>query len=327
MPKISHAYSTGIVRALERTLFSEQTLSRLVAAPTVAEVAKILTELEWGEMRTKQDIERQADQHVLNACAIMKENSADDRLTNCFLLKYDFLNLKVLLKARMLGMPSGELSRCGVIDPGQLAQAVEEQKYEALPEIMAEVMVRIEERIQSDADPLYVDAELDKAYAVMIHTGVKHTSDKPVKAYFTAWAELTNLIMALRCALMGKDEEMLKALLLEGGEMSESNYLSILREPERAHEVIKNRPYAERLKEALSMPLSTGSVLTLERERDDYLIGLIRAHRYVPASVLPLIGYFLAREREASAVRLIATAKAAHVDQEHITERLRELYA
>ena len=41
---------------------------------------------------------------------------------------------------------------------------------------------------------------------------------------------------------------------------------------------------------------------------------------------MPLIGYLLAKEREAGAVRLIVTAKAVGMSADKLQERLRELY-
>ena len=43
-------------------------------------------------------------------------------------------------------------------------------------------------------------------------------------------------------------------------------------------------------------------------------------------TIFPIVGYYLARDREAKAVRLILTVKRNGLDDAIIAERLRELY-
>ena len=60
----------------------------------------------------------------------------------------------------------------------------------------------------------------------------------------------------------------------------------------------------------------TGDIASLEREMDDYLMQLIKNHRYDVDDVMPLVGFYLARVREISAVRLIVTGKAVGAAEE-----------
>lgn len=326
MPQISHAYAAGKVRALERTLLNKAALERLISAPTCEDVAHVLTESEWGEARTKQDVEFLAAAHVREACHLLRDCSAEPEITDCFLLKYDILNLKLLLKARMLGESHPGLSDCGTLSSEMLKKCVDERNYLSCPAPLRAVMERIEKYISVTPDPLYVDQELDKAYAAFIVDRMAKTTNAPIKAYFDAWAEMSNLLIALRSASMKKGSSLAAGLLLPGGTLPKDVFLRIADEPDRAYASIQMRPYAGHLKEALS---ATGkdALTALERQADNYLLSLVRSHRFEPTSIFPPIGYLLAREREAAAVRLIVTAKAANVKPERIEARLRELYA
>ena len=64
----------------------------------------------------------------------------------------------------------------------------------------------------------------------------------------------------------------------------------------------------------------------LEKLRDDYLKDMIEEHRYEPLSMLPLVGYMIAREREAAAVRMIMTALINRFPVDKLRERLRDMY-
>lgn len=321
----SHAYAVGRVRVLEQTLIGRATLERLVSAATIEELARTLGELGWGEAKNASEVLALAANHVKDACALVRSDSPEPQITDCFLLKFDILNLKLLLKSRVLGQPADFLSPCGTIPVERLARCVEENRYADLPKPLCEVMERIERHIAVKMDPLYVDAELDKTMAEMIHEAVCN-GDPVIRQYFAARSDLTNLLIALRSAAMGRGSAFAQELFLPGGEVSFEALARVADDPERAYAAIEKRPYAPLFKEALS-PDSPANMAAVERILDDYLLNLIRPYKYQPTSVLPLIGYLLAREREAAAVRMIVTAKSAHISAEKLTERLRALYA
>lgn len=322
MPQMSHAYAVGRVRALERGLLSQAALQRLQNAQSPDEVARLLTELGWGECRTQRDVERQADVQVKRACDLVRECSPEPEITDCFLVKFDFLNLKVLLKARLLGIAAGNLSECGVLNVEKLRRAVEDNSYRELPEPFRSVMEGIERHIASEPDPLYIDAELDKAMFDLIHRRMAKCGYERVRRYFCARADLTNLLIALRVSAMGRDEEFARVLMVPGGEIDPGQMAQVVSQPEKAGHLVRSKGYFDRIRGLTGVD----TLAALEKAADDYALDLIRPERYNPESLLPLIGYLLAKEREAGAVRLIVTAKAVGMSADKLQERLRELY-
>lgn len=322
MPQMSHAYAVGRVRALERGLLSQAALQRLENAQSPEEVARMLSELGWGECKSQRDVERQADAQVKLACKLVRECSPEPEITDCFLVKFDFLNLKILLKARLLGRTAENLSECGVLDVDMLRHAVTENSYRALPEFFRGVMERIERHIASEPDPLYIDAELDKAMFELIQGRMAKCRYERIRRYFSAQADLTNLLIALRVSAMGRDADFARALMVPGGEILPSQMAQAASEPEKAEDLVRARGYFDRVRGLTGIK----TLAALEKAADDYALDLIRPERYNPESLLPLVGYLLAKEREAGAVRLIVTAKAVGMSADKLQERLRELY-
>ena len=64
----------------------------------------------------------------------------------------------------------------------------------------------------------------------------------------------------------------------------------------------------------------------VEKARDDYLMSLISAHKHDAMSLYPVVGYIIAKEREAQNVRLILTVKRNGLSENVIAERLVKLY-
>lgn len=322
MPQASPAYAVGRVRVLEGTLIGRNQLERLTGVQNVEELARALVEMNWGEVRSRADIEKMCDRHMKDAAALVRDVTSDPALTDCFLIQYDALNLKTLYKAKVLGMAQVALSGLGVLDPQRLQRAVEENNYQDLPAELRDAMRDIEKKAAMRMDPLYVDARLDRAAGQFIVNRLTGTKEETVRLYFTCKAELTNLMIALRAHTMGRGSAFAKEMFIPGGTLTADALARVADEPERAWDLIRFRPYAT----ALSAAVKAQDLPAIERAGDDYLLTLFRPHRYEPTSILPLMGYLLARTRESQAVRLLATAKAAGVSQDKILKRLRALY-
>ena len=83
---------------------------------------------------------------------------------------------------------------------------------------------------------------------------------------------------------------------------------------------------ARALATALDRMYGTGNIGEVEKARDNYLMSLIAAHKHDAMSLFPVVGYIIAKEREAQNVRLILTVKRNGLSDSVIAERLVKLY-
>ena len=146
MPQISHEFAIGRVRALEGTLLKQDVIEKLLTAQDAQEAFRMLAEAGWGEISSRAELEQAAENRQKEACAFLKECSADPVLTDLFLLQYDMLNLKVLLKAQMLGKPAQRLSSNGPTDPEKLRAAIENHDMSLLPAEYAQTVQAVREK-------------------------------------------------------------------------------------------------------------------------------------------------------------------------------------
>ena len=311
MPQNSQRYAIGRVRALSRTLLTRAAVERMIAASDIAEMARVLAEAGWGEAHTQEQVEALADARLAQACRLLREITPDEQVTDCFLLRYDILNLKALFKARMLGTKDVLLSDNGLTDPQTLRQAVGEGKYAALGEEMRPALEEVERRIALEEDALFVDARLDRLLFAMIADRLARAAklDKALRDYFAALSDKTNVLIC-------------------GGRLAPAEVLSLLSQDAAAPARAKLEDgFVRALESGLQALARRGGLALLEKRLDDYLLSLVRPGRYNVEGLLPLVGYFLACEREATAVRLIAAAKAVGASVEKLEENLRQTYA
>lgn len=326
MPQISIPYAIGRIRVRQGNALDMARLDRLISAPSFREAQRALAEIGYAGGDSA-DYEKVAEDHVEAACRLVRDLTTAPAITDCYLLPYDVHNLKTLVKARHLHEKVDFLSGCGTIPVAVLEHAVADHSYGALPEILQEAMNGLEKRMAVAFDPLDVDMTLDKALYAMVFAMLGNQGKKAEASlnYFTAKVDFVNAMMLLRIRVMGKDHGFLRSLLVPGGRVSEGEWEKAFEAPERLLQLLK--PYGKEMEEALRAALQSRSKLPLvEKAADNYLLSIFTPYKMRTDTLEPLIGYLLAAQREAAAVRLIMAAKANGFDSQAISERMRDLY-
>ena len=150
--------------------------------------------------------------------------------------------------------------------------------------------------------------------------------EKDIHAFFAARADSATVRSALRARSLGRDAAFASRLFVPGGLLPPSELAPLVEAPERAKALVKDMPYAPFALRGLAIYEKGGSLAAFEKQMDDYETSLMRAHRYEPVSLLPLVGYFVAREHDVATVRLIAAAVSARFAPERYADFVREPY-
>ncbi len=324
MPQMSIPYAVGRISVLNKDALDTSRLERLLSAPSLREAQRALSEIGW-ESGEGLDYEQLSLQRVEQACRLVRDLSPEPEITDCFLLRYDIHNLKTLLKARCLGEKPAYLSECGTLPISKLTHAVTEHVYKDLPPILANAMAELEKRLAVKPDAMEIDVALDHALYELIQSKLPGTKSPVVRKYFQAKVDMVNFLMLLRSRFMGKDEVFLRRVILKHGSYPIDTWLKAAETPEKLPKLMM--PYGKTVVSAAQAAvLESAKLPALEKAMDDYLLSLFKPYRIASFSLEPIIGYLLAVEREAAAVRLILAGKANGFPQEAIRERMRELY-
>ncbi|MEG0766357.1 MAG: V-type ATPase subunit [Clostridia bacterium] len=324
MPQKSIAYAVGRICVLERDALDAGRLERLMAAASYGEALRTLQEIGWTSAETT-DYEQVAMEHVEKACALIREITPDPQITDCFLLRYDFQNLKILLKARCLGEKAGHLSACGTLSVDVLQHAVADHRYVALPGLMAAAMDTLEKQMAIHVDPMEIDVVLDHAMYAMIFDHLDAHPMPTVRQYFVARVDLLNALMILRVRAIGKKVDFFMRVMLAGGTIASDAWQRVWDKVERIPEML--RVYGRDITEAAQHAIEdSGALPAFECATDNLLLSFFHSYRHASLSFEPVVGYLLGRERESAAVRLILSGKANGFPMEAVRERLRDLY-
>ena len=323
MPQISTSYACGRIGVLKRNALQRAQLERLQSAQGYEDAKRVLSDIGFATADTL-DFQTATDLHVRKACELIKAVTPNMAVTDCFLLRYDVHNLKVLLKSRHLAQKPEFLSACGTVALDKLHHSVAEHAYAALPTELRLAMEVLEKKLAVRFEPSLIDTELDKAMYRQIFQNLKGQSIPLALRYFKAKVDLQNFIMLMRARAMGKDAAFFERIALEGGGVPVSTYVKLFDDSDHLTKLLKlyGVPVYQA---ALSAALNPQKLPQMEKVADDYVYGLFKPHRYDSDSLEMLLAFLLQKQREATDVRLIMAGKLNGFTPEAVAERVREL--
>lgn len=323
----NYLFISTYLRAREKNLLTAARMDRMIDAPGIEDAAKVLQEIGYGEFSAESDRELSA------ALAAEREKLfadlyrfvPDRALVDVFRVKYDYHNIKTLLKAQAMGLDGRHLLLdAGRVEIEKMEKAVAEGAYDLLPPALATAAKEAAEVIGTTGDPQRGDFVLDRAYYAEMLASAQRTRSKFLTEYVRTTIDAANLRSVVRTLRMKKNGDFLKKVLFEGGTVPTERILTAalggnLEEPFRTTQL---RTAAELGAQAAA----GGSLTKFEKVCDDAVTAAAAKAKNVPFGEEAVIGYLVAKEIEFTAVRIIMSGRMAGISSEIIRERLREAY-
>ena len=280
---------SAMLRGREPRMLDNGRAERMLDAPTFEDAAKVLTDCGYpdlSQMRAS-EIDAALAERRNGIFAELEHMVPDRRLIDVFRMKYDYHNVKAILKGEAMAQDVRHLlSDAGRVMPARLQELYHEERLGELPPVMAAAMTEAKTVLARTSNPQLSDFVLDKAYFTELREAAKELKIPFLADYAAILADSVNLRTAVRTRRMGKDSVFLGDVLLEGG------------------------------------PLTA-----FEQACDNAVNAYLKKAKYVSYGAEPVAAYLAAVEEETTAVRMILTGRLAGISSDAIRERLRDLYA
>ena len=317
------------IRAMENRLLTGERMERMIEARDFGEAAKVLTECGYGELsqpslRALEALLTQARQEAFRDIA---GAVPDVRVVEVFILKYDYHNAKVLLKARHVGADGRRLLLPGGrYDPAMLLEQVDREEPAGVSETFRAAWKAAWAELSASGDPQRCDVILDRECYQEMLALARETGSGFLEGYVRLLIDVANLRTAVRVARQGKGGDFLRQVLLPGGGVSESSLISA--RGEELAGLFASGPLAEAavLGAKLAAGEESGALTEFERLCDNALTTYLASGRRVAFGVQAVIGYLYAKEAELTALRTILSGRLAGLDGDTIRARLRKAY-
>ncbi len=324
-----YAYSASRVRAREIKLLDGNRFERMLEATSAQEAYKALTEAEYGfggdSVSGFHSFEVLLSQEMKKTFSLLYEIAPQIEVVKAFQRRYDYFNIKVLLKAELQNIqPPSILIDTGTFEKDEMVRIIRERDYEQLTPIMREAILNIYDVFSRMHDPQAIDLLLDKASFKQFTTDLLNTNNDFLHGIAKITVDITNIKMFIRAQAINKTEDFLRKILLEGGEIPIDLYIEGVDKPlEDLIEAFKDTRYKDVIKEGILLYQEKKNLSALEKLLDDFFMKFLQQAKLITIGVEPFIVHLFAKETEIRNVRIIMTGKINNLPVDLIRERLR----
>lgn len=320
---------SAMLRAREAGMLTRERMERVLAAPTYAEAAKLLCDCGYEDMSDANaaGIDAALSRRRAEVFEELANLSPQSEAVDIFRLKYDYHNLKVLLKSGAVGV-DGEylLSDCGRVRRDKLLEAMSAESLSDLPRDMAEAYAEASSVMNRTGNPQMADFVLDGAYFAEALKVAEASGSSFLIGYVRLLIDSANLRTAVRVMRMGKDREFMAAALVPGGDTDADRIAQAAEGGEALGSVFTATPLQNAA--ALGAECIKGGTLTaFELECDNAVSSYVSGAHLKPFGIEAVVEYISLLELEITAARMMLTGRLAGIEPQVIRERLRDIDA
>jgi len=336
-----YAFANGNIKALEKGLLNKDILDRMIKSSDIVSALKILTESDLNDysfdLNNPSDFENSLNQELLHTYDIIKsisQVSTFNFLYFTFASKYDFLNIKVLIKSKCLKkeFSNGLISPIGTIDIEKLKLAIRDEKYEDIPDSFELLIKKTFSEYNKFKDPEMIDFVLDRERYIMIFNKIREietieSEELFVKRFLNINIDLNNIINCIRVKIRGEKKAFIKEFLIPEGDFKIEKIIEIYDSPLSSwFEKLKYTDYKDIVELGVNYFQKNNSLMELEKLRDNFILNFSKIGKYITFGIEPLVGFITAKENDIKNIRIILSAKLNNLSPEKIKERVRDTY-
>ena len=321
------------IRVYEKKLLDRAKIERMVEANSAQEALKVLQETDYAafmsDVKRPEDYEILLSKELVRLYEMMYAACPMKGLIDVMALKYDYHNIKVLIKGKILNQDfSHSLIPVGMMDISTLKNAIATDAFDSLPKTMSKCVKEIMAKFGETKDPQQIDVIADKYLYANINeiANGKDIKDKALDRYLTNLIDLNNLKTLLRVKKQGKSVTFLLESLVPGGSIDSSKYRTMFLDNVENIPNYLTKEYTSVVKEGITNYVQTGSVSLFEKLIDNHLMSIMKEAKMITKGLEPVLAYMHVKENEIKQIRTIMVGKLNNVAKEVIRERLRDGY-
>lgn len=318
------------IKALENRLLSLDELTQILESKTDEDAMKILAEAGYPafDLRRPEEMNAALESVRRSTFNDLADSAPDERYLDIFKIKYDYHNVKAVLKADALRKSFADtLIDMGRVSAETLVSAVQDGDYSFLPGALADAVTEAKEVLATTRDPQLSDIVLDRAMFSDQLKSAEQTGSIFLSGYVRLLIDCANLKALVRTLRMAKSSEFYESVVCEGGDISPESLIAAARSGGQGlGELFAPTLLAAASEIGQRVVQADESLTTFELACDnavnDYLSGAL----YVAFGEAPLVGFLAALETEITNLRIVLMGRNAHLDPATVRSRLRNTY-
>jgi V/A-type H+-transporting ATPase subunit C len=332
MDDYRYTYAVARINALSTKLLDRVFVSRMLAAEP-DEILRILGETAYAEslagVEGPAQLEKGLIRELKKTHALLGKICPDKSLIALFRIRYDFHNLKAMLKSRLTGLPySDSIIDLGTYGIDELSAAVGEGAYRFVPEHIRDTALNALEEYDKAGALYAISYTCDRSMWTYLLQNALKLRNRVVINLFREYINLANIKSFFRVKEFAENREVFERYFIPGGSYSLDFFFRHL-DAQLSHfldHLAKTRYEHHIVSHGLRMWPEDKSFWRMEVASDNLILHQFSNMRMMLFSIAPLIYYLLRKEAEAKLIRTIVRCKLIGMARGGIEERLRYLY-
>ena len=332
MKRTDFIQSVTRTKVLETRLLKKDIIDRMIESDETSEALKVLSETEYsGSLKgvsSPADYERILSNELVRVYELMREISPNHLVVDLLALRYDYHNLKVMIKGKLYNKFTNYLIiPVGTVPTQVMNLAYNQGDYSQIPREFKLAIEDVEKDFELNQDSQRIDLLLDNHYFNHLFNMAKETEIDLFINYVKDMIDFINISTLIRLRKQNKDISFAKDVILENGNIKKDYIIDVYEDPlEDLIEGFKDSKISESLVKGLNSYQKTGRLSNFEKYKDNYLMDLNLPSKNINIGPEPIFSYIIAKEAEIKTLRIIFVAKINKLSPNVIRERVRELY-
>lgn len=319
--KEQYTYAVARVRAAENSLLSMKDLEQVLSAKDEKEAFLMLQDKGFSGSGSYKNVETLLFEENEKTINFISELKIDKKEFSIFYIQDDYHNLKAAIKCVHSGFRDKVFVPEKNVSLDVILTAVKERKFDILPENMQRVAEEALDVLLKTGDGQKADMIIDKAALLEIKALGEKSDNDLIKEYAKLFVSLSDIKIAARSAIMNKSYEFIKAAVIDTEDV---NTDQLCRAASDGYDELLS--YLSSTKFEKAADALRQSFSQFEKWCDNSVMSLIKTQKANPFTIGPVAAYFLARDIEIKAVRIVLSGVINKLDINSVKERLRDLY-
>lgn len=317
-----YTYAVARIRAKEAFMLKKSDLEQVLSAKDEKTAVLVLEEKGFsgggGSKSAKELLSRERSKTL----EFLKEILGDLSALSVFFYPDDFHNIKAAVKSVVTGAESRDIfAPGGTLDKDIIVSAVKERDFSKLKPPFDRVCGKALSVFLKTGDGALCDITVDKETLSAIYAEGEKSDVPFIKDYAEIAVALCDIKIAARCCKMKKSYDFIQNALAE---CKSINTQLLARAASKSFEelcgYLRLTPY-KNCADALEKSFSE-----FEKCCDNIITEKIKQQKSNPFTLGPIAAYYLAKETEIKAVRLVLSGIKNGLDKNLVKERLMDLY-
>lgn len=332
MKDIQYSSANVRIRTYEGRLLDRSVFDRLLSVERASDLYSILLETPYGDF-----IDEKTSKHDFEEVLLLEEKRTFDlayelaplkAVVDIFTLKYDYHNLKVLVKSWYTKEDLSDLLLpFGAFDRNLLKELVQTRTHKEAPQVLIDCLEEVFSYIEDYEEVQGIDIIFDNYYWRHFLEVAEASKEADFIELAQRMIDLFNLSTILRSYMMGRKKGFMNAVVAEGGTLPTEQLVShIQRSLADFGAYLKSTPYGSVSDVVIEGLKTTGTLNHFDMLKDDFTMRYFKEKKMIPFGPSAILGYLYAKETEIKNLRMIFIGKVNKVPVEKLRSRVRDSY-